>query len=209
MNRTLATVLVLLLISALAGGCGKSEEQKTMEQAAEQAQQAAESMKDMAQSMQDVNNQTPVPPVSFRALYDYLPKSVEGLPAGKPTGETTTMGENSWSHAEVEYEAEGKEQRAEVSISDFAHIGILYAPLVFFSQQNFRHEDENGYERAVKIGDAPSMEKWEIESKHGSVQMLVGGRFLVDVNTYAMGEGSARKVAEGIDAAKLAALKAD
>lgn len=209
MKRNTAAALILFLAAVMIGGCGKSEEQKKLDTAVEQAKNAAESMKSVAQSMQDMANQTPVPPVSYKVLYDFLPKTAEGLPCGKPNGETTSMGEHSWSQATARYEVDGKDQRVEVRISDFAHIGMLYAPLQFFYQQNYSHEDDNGYERVVKIADCPSMERWEIESKHSNIGMLVGERFYVEVDTYNIGEGSARTVAESVDIKKLAVQKAN
>ncbi len=53
----------------------------------------------------------------------------------------------------------------------------------------------------------PTFEKWTEENKDNEVTVLVGKRFIVNVRTDGMPEGSARKIAEGLDLDGLAREK--
>lgn len=50
----------------------------------------------------------------------------------------------------------------------------------------------------------PTFEKWTEDNKDNEVTVLVGKRFIVQVQTNGIPEGSARKIAEGIDLSGLA-----
>jgi hypothetical protein len=69
---------------------------------------------------------------------------------------------------------------------------------------NVARESTEGYEKSVKVKDYPAFEKW---SRNGSseIVVLVGDRFIVKSDTRGLGEGSARKIVEGLNLKGLAA----
>ncbi|NWF88481.1 MAG: hypothetical protein HXY50_03370 [Ignavibacteriaceae bacterium] len=68
----------------------------------------------------------------------------------------------------------------------------------------FERESIDGYEKSTELKGMPTFEKWDIEGKDNTVNVLVGKRFIVTVDTDNMPEGSARKIAEGLDLNALA-----
>ena len=112
MRRLISAIAIVAVCAA----CGKSEEQKQAEQAAENVKKAAETLakaaeqqgtataakgaNDLASAMQGMaasitgaatnNNGKPVDPVAFQTLQSHLPK-VSGWEMGEPEGERMTM----------------------------------------------------------------------------------------------------------------------
>jgi hypothetical protein len=193
-----ATLLVAFLAVSGCGG-GNKEPSKL-----EQLQQTAKAMEETAKQMEKVQSgeQKPVPPVSFKVLLTFLPKAVGDLKAGEPEGETQNMGEWNFSNAKIEFNGEGGKQ-ANVEVFDYAHIGIMYAPYTILLNMKFSRESTKGYEKSTKLGDFPAYEKWENADARNEITVLVADRFIVTVKTDKLGEGSARKIAEGMDLKKL------
>jgi hypothetical protein len=162
--------------------------------AASQMQKAAEGM---------TTNRKPVPPVAFRTLIDFLPGRIGGMKKEEPKGETTTAGSWQYSQAEVDFEAEDGKRSAEVGIFDYAHIPFLYVPFSMMLNMNVSRESTEGYEKSIKVAGYPAFEKWN-RNGNSEIVVLVGDRFIVKTDTRGMGEGSARKIVEGMDLKKLA-----
>jgi hypothetical protein len=191
------------LTITLAGGicaCGESTPDPNnplaqITAAAQQMQKAAEGF---------TSDRKPVPPVAFRELIAILPSEMPGMKADEPEGETTTAGSWQYSQAEVDFRSEDGSRGLEVGIFDYAHIPFLYVPFNMVLNMNVARESTRGYERSVKVEGYPALEKW---SKGGSseIVVLVGERFIVKADARGLGEGSARKIVEGMDLDDLAA----
>jgi hypothetical protein len=164
--------------------------------AVDQMQKAAEGL--------TATDRKPVPPVAFRELIGFLPRNVGGMKGEEPKGETTTAGNWRYSQAEVDFRSPDRKRSAEVGIFDYAHIPFLYVPFRMVLNMNVARESTEGYERSSQIAGFPAYEKW---NKHGSseVVVLVGERFVVKTETRGVGEGSARRIAEGMNLKALAA----
>jgi hypothetical protein len=163
--------------------------------AASQMQKAAEGF---------TTDRKPVPPVAFRELIDFLPKTMPGMQADEPKGETTTAGSWQYSQAEVDFRSEDGKRNADVGIFDYAHIPMLYVPFTMILNMNVARESTEGYEKSVKIGGYPAFEKWNKDG-NSEIVLLVGDRFIVKSDTRGLGEGSARKIVEELDLKGLAA----
>jgi len=85
---------------------------------------------------------------------------------------------------------------------------MLYAPYQMLLKMNYNRESTKGYERSTKIGEYPAFEKWEENSKNATVNILLGDRFIVNVETSGLGEGSARKIVVEMKLKELASQKA-
>lgn len=151
-----------------------------------------------------LENKEPVPPVSFKILMNYLPKEVAGLKSEKPQGESVQW--DKWTHstANVDFRSESDNQNAKVNIYDYAYISNLYLPYQMMFKMKFNRESSEGYEKSTELNGMPTFERWNEEGKDNEVTVLVGKRFIVQVQTNEMPEGSARKIAEGMDLAGLA-----
>jgi hypothetical protein len=163
--------------------------------AANQMQKAAEGL---------ASNRKPVPPVAFRDLIGFLPGRMPGMKKAEPKGETTTAGSWQYSQAEVDFRSEDGTRSADVGIFDYAHIPFLYVPFTMILNMNVSTESTEGYEKSVKVEGYPAFEKWN-RNGNSEIVVLVGDRFIVKSDTRGLGEGSARKIVEGLDLKGLAA----
>lgn len=211
MNSSPKFLFTILLFSIFVlGGCGdKSKEQPEEMKGSESSyssdeQKAEEEYLSQMSEGEMFESKEPVPPVSFKVLMNYLPKEVFGLKAGKPRGETATW--DKWTHslASVDFRSESDNQNARVNIYDYAYISNLYLPYQMLFKMKYNRESSEGYEKSTEINGHPTFERWNEEGKDNEVTVLVGKRFIVHVETNEMPEGSARKIAEGMDLSSLA-----
>ena len=192
---------------ALAGCAGG--DQPDANQALSQLTKAATQMAAQAQRMAGGAGGTvredakPVPPVSFKTLIDFLPKEIGGMNASEPEGETTTAGEWQYSQASVRF-AGGEGRSAEASVSDFAHISMLYLPFQMALKMKVSQESTKGYSRSIEFGGFPALEEWNRDDKRSELTVLVGDRFVVSAKTHGGQEGSARGIVEKMDLEGLA-----
>lgn len=192
--RILALVVIVAAIA-----CGKSEEQKQAEKAADDLKKAAEAlgqaaaqtgtaaatagMGEAAKAMQSMaaamggggGDGKPVDPVSFQTLQSHLPK-VSGWEMEDPEGERMTA-PIPFSQVETNYKK--GDARIEAKIVDTGFAQMLIAPWSMMLASGYSRETSNGYEKATTIAGNPAIEKWNKNSKNGEIDVLVGKRFMV------------------------------
>jgi hypothetical protein len=200
MNRCLSAALGLALVAGFSacGDTAPAAGNNPLDQltaAVDQMQKAAEGF---------TSNRKPVPPIAFRELIGFLPRTVGGMKRAEPKGETTTAGSWQYSQAEVDFRSPDGKRSAEVGIFDYAHIPFLYVPFRMVLNMNVARESTEGYERSSKIAGFPGYEKWSNTGGSEAV-VLVGERFVVKTETRGVGEGSARRIVEGMNLKALAA----
>ncbi|HEX6164252.1 MAG TPA: hypothetical protein VFZ31_12855 [Vicinamibacterales bacterium] len=198
MRRLLSVMVVAAMFTA---ACGKSEEQKQAEQAAEELKKAAENVakaaeqagtaaaaqgtNDMAKAMQGFANALsgagpdgkPVEPVAFQTLQSHLPQ-VSGWEMEEPEGERMTM-PVPFSQVETTYKK--GEARIDAKIVDTGFAQMLVAPWSMMLASGYSRESSSGYEKATTISGNPAIEKWDKTSKNGELDVLVGKRFMVTI----------------------------
>jgi len=226
--RHLKTVGIVALASLLTVACGKSEEEKAAERAAEETREAAEALKKAAetagasgtaQGLQDfakamegmagaMSGKGPdgkaVEPVSFQSLQTALPE-VSGWQREQPTGERMTM-PVSFSQAEANYVM--GDANIEVKIVDSAFSQMLIAPWAMFLSAGYEKQTSDGYEKSVNVGGHPGFERWDSSNKDGELNLVVAKRFLVTVEGNNIADTKVlQEFASKVDAAKLASLK--
>lgn len=196
-------LITAMAIVAVCAACGKSEEQKQAEQAAENVKKAAETLakaaeqqgtataakgaNDLASAMQGMaasitgaagnNNGKPVDPVAFQTLQSHLPK-VAGWEMGEPEGERMTM-PVPFSQVEVDYKK--GDARMQVKIVDTGFAQMLLMPWSMMLASGYSRESSSGYEKATSISGNSAIEKWNKSSKNGELDILVGKRFMVTI----------------------------
>jgi len=189
---------------AACGGDGSSNRTVTADNPVAGLTQAVTQMQKAAEAVTGTSNRKPVPPVSFRVLIDYIPKSIGDMKAVPPKGETTTAGEWQYSQAEGNYRSEDGNRRAEVGIFDYAHIPMFYVPFQMMLNMKVNTESTEGYQHSVQIAGFPAYEKWTNSGGKSEVVVMVSDRFVVKASTRGVGEGSARKIVEDMDLKGLA-----
>lgn len=202
----LPALLAVLLLAGCGGkdGGGATEEKSALDQLTD----AAQNMKTMAEEMSSDTfaDREPQPPVSFKVLLTYLPEQIDEMMKENPRGETSTMGEWNYSTASADYKGpEGKSARVEVL--DYAYIGMLYAPVRMWLKMKINRESTEVFERTTEVAGYPAYEKWDISSEHAEVTVLVGDRFIVNIDTRKMPENMPREIAQSMNLEKLAKEK--
>ena len=119
--------------------------------------------------------------VDFRALKTLLPETVGAINASaRPARRDAALGMGA-SHAEGRYEGPGG-ARLKMKIIDMAGIGGLALAGMGLAAVEVDKETEHGYERTTMLAGNKALEKYDSRSKHGEVRVIVGGRFMVEVD---------------------------
>jgi hypothetical protein len=225
--RLLKLIGVAGLAATLTVACGKSEEEKAAEKAAQEAKEAAEALKKAAEStgaaaaakglegfakamegaaaaMAGGKDGKPVDPVSFQELISALP-DVSGWQRATPTGERMTS-PIPFSQAEADYTKGNASINVKVVDSGFSQ--MLIAPWAMFLTTGYERQTSDGYEKALSVGGNPAFEKWSTSGKDGELNIVVGKRFLVTIDGNNIADTKVlHEFASKLDANKLASLK--
>ncbi|MDO8795663.1 MAG: hypothetical protein Q7J25_13710 [Vicinamibacterales bacterium] len=208
--------MVIVTVLALAcAACGKSKEEQQAEAIQKSAEQLQKSAEGVAKGLGDLaagissaaggeGNVKPVDPVSFRDLIALLPAAPSGWEREKPTGERMTAPVN---FAEASVRLTKGDTTVTAKITDSALNQVLVAPFAMFLAGNYEHETDHGYEKAIKVGDAPAFEKWDSEAKSGNLTVIVGKRFIVEIDGSSIDDPKVlHDVLDKIDLKKLEAM---
>ena len=196
-----AVILATVLAMSVAA-CGKSEQQKQAEKAAEDLKKAAEAIgqaagqagtaaatqgaADMAKAMSGMAaalggaktaDGKPVEPIAFQTLETALP-SVSGWEMEKPRSERMT---SPVPFSKTEAEFKNGEQRVRVTITDSAAAGMLLIPIRMMVASGYSKETSDGYEKATTVIGQPAVEKWQTDDKRGELTILANDRFIVEM----------------------------
>lgn len=226
--RVLKLVGIVGLVLTMAVACGKSEEQKAAEQAAEEAREAAEALKKAAEStgaaataqgMQEFAKAMegaaaalsgkgadgkPVEPLGFQALQTVLPE-VSGWQRATATGERMTS-PIPFSQTDADYTMGGA--TVNVKIVDSAFNQMLSAPWAMFLTSGYERQTSDGHEKSVNVNGQPGFERWSASDKSGELNLVVAKRFMVTIEGENIADTKVlHEFASKLDAGKLASLK--
>jgi hypothetical protein len=207
--RTSARAVIAAASAFAFVACGNDQASQDAVAALTQLSKAATDMAQQAAGgaagLTGGKNVKPVPPVSFKKLIDYLPKSVEGMKASEPEGETTSALGGQWQYSEAKVSYVGQSgQGAEVDIFDYAHIPVMYASFKALTRINVNSESTKGYQRTVLMDGYTAYEEWNSDSKRSEMTVLVGDRFVVHTQVNGGEAGAAKQLLERIDLKRLA-----
>jgi hypothetical protein len=221
------SLLLTAVVAIAAVACGKSEQQKQADKAAEQVQQGAAAMQQGAQQMANAaQNSSQQMANGLQAMAQGFQQMAQGAAANTKSVDyeqlkallpdvggwtkTNAKGEEmsmpvSYSRAEAQYSKDPS--HIDLEITDTALSQLLLAPMSIFLNSGYSERSDDGFKRAAKVGNQPGYEEWNTGSKRGEVTAVVNGRFVVhatgnDVESI----DPVRKVVESVDLSKLAAL---
>ncbi len=182
---------------------------------ASQAQQvpSADEMQELMKAMHAMAsaNAEATPVVDFRELKALLPESLAGMKRTRASGEkSAAMGMNV-SYAEAAYEAAegGAEQGAvEVKISDMGGMGGFMAMAqASWTTTEIDKETDTGFERTTLINNFKAHEEYDNTTRSGDIQIMVAGRYVVEISGSQVSMDSLRDAAKSMDLHKLSTLK--
>lgn len=158
-------------------------------------------MKAMGNVMSQSENVT-ITPVDFRTLKELLPDTLAGLPRKTREGQRQ-MG---MSEATAEYGDENGDSSFSVKIADTGNMRALLAgPAAYAMSLDMDKETDNGYERNLKFQGFIAHEK--MEGDNGEMTVLVGGRFVVEVQGYNIKPAQLKTAMEALSLKKLDGMK--
>jgi hypothetical protein len=196
MKRTCLAMLLVLLAAVLAD-------------AEQENQQPTANMEDMMKAMGALmsggTNAAAI--VDFRELKAILPAALDGMKRTKASGEKSGAMGMTVAFAEGIYEASSGET-IHIKISDNAGLGGFMAfAQAGWSASEIDRESDTGFERTTTYGQHKAHEEYDNSGKSGKVEILVGGRFLVEVNGNNIAWEAIQAAAKKVDLTKLATLK--
>ena len=145
--------------------------------------------------------------VDFRELKALLPAELPGMKRTSVNAERTGAVGMAVALAEAEY---GDDAGAHVfiSIKDLSGTGALGGMMQMgWANMEIDRETETGFERTTKVAGHPAMEKYDSETKDGEVQVFVAKKFHLEITGRGVPLETLKAAVQGIDLAKLAALK--
>jgi hypothetical protein len=205
--RTFVVVGACALV--LSVGCRKKEQPESEGKELSKNPVAAfgqiqEAVKKAEQAAKESQEMKPVEPIHFSKLIELLPKAPTGFaPDAEPRGETTRAMGFAVSMAEQSFSQEGRSLR--VKITDGAFNAPLYTVITMAAQ--FARESTEGYEKGVTLDGNPGVEKWRKDGGDAELNIVVGKRYLVEIEGSGITPEVVRGVWGSIDRAKLAGLK--
>jgi hypothetical protein len=76
-----------------------------------------------------------------------------------------------------------------------------------WAMMDIDRESDRGYEKTSTVDGRRMHEKWNTKDKHGEVDMIVGGRFIVEIRGTGIEMKDLKQAINAIDLKKLEALK--
>ncbi len=210
----------ILIVAALATGlflvgCGKSAEQKKMEEMAQQAGEAGKALQQGAQGMTEAlkglsdaaNTGAKVEPVDFRELKALLPEKIGAIAREGAEGEKVAAMGVHVSQAHANYTSTDG-ARITVTISDMGNVsGLVGMATMAWAFAEVDKESDAGYEKTTTFDGHKAFEKYDNQGRSGELNILVEKRFVVSIEGSDVDMSALKEAARSIDLGKLASMK--
>jgi hypothetical protein len=149
----------------------------------------------------------PIEVVDFSLLLPVLPEAPSGWTADKPDGSTMDVGGFKLTNVHRDYrKGEGNDApTAAISILDSAANPDYVSATT--AAWNFSAETVEGYTKSITIDDLPGFETFEKEGKKGTLWVMVGKRYFLEIETKNQDAKELREWLKRIDLKKLAEIK--
>lgn len=191
-----AGFLLLSLAVVLTTGC-KSPEQKAAEETAKNLEAASkmmdsaakagganlgDAMAAMGAAIGGANAGKKVETVDYKELKAMLPESLPGMKRTDATGEKTAAMGMQISNAEGRYSSEDGKS-VQIKITDIGSMSGLAGMTAYaWANVSVDRETDTGYEKTTTYNGYKSHEKYDKQNKSGEVSVMVGDRFVVEVD---------------------------
>lgn len=225
-------------IATLLAACGPGPEQVAREQAMKNLEQAAKDMEAAGKKMegatakggQDVGaamgdamkalgamagaagsvaGAGSFDPVDFRKLKEVLPQELAGFEKGDSSGEKNNAFGISVSEAKQSFRSADGSKNIRFEVTDPGSLAGPFALANMWMNVDIDKETSDGYEKTSTASGRKMMEKWNKGSKRGEVTMVVGNRFMVEVNANGVEMNDVKALLAKVDIAKLESMKGD
>ena len=145
--------------------------------------------------------------VNYQKLLPILPEPPAGWTADKPEGSTEDVGGFRITNVHRDYrKGEGeKAPSAAISILD----SVANPDYVSATTEAWKSNSDTseGYAKSVTIDGNPGFETFENEGKHGTLWLMIGNRFFLEIETHHQDAKELQDWLKRIDLKKLATIK--
>ena len=232
------SLVLLLCVAALLTACGPSPEQVAREQAMKQLEQAAKDMEAAGKKIegattkggQDVGaamgeamkalgamagaaggvvGSGSFEPIDFRKLKEALPKELAGFEKGESSGAKNNAFGIAVSEAKQSFRTADGSKSVRFEITDPGSLAGPFALANMWMNIDIDRETSTGYEKTSTVSGRKLHEKWNKSSKHAEVQMVVGNRFMIEVDAQGVDMNDVKALISKIDVAKLESMRSD
>ncbi len=207
-------VIGLCVVALLVCGCGKKEPASPETPSAPQSSAPAQmpNMAEMAartqQELQQANQGKVVEPLAPSAMKELLPAELSGLKRTDASAEGTQMGGVDISTAEAQYDADGAGASIHIAITDVGNLsGPMRMGMTRWAMAQYSRETDTGYEKTTTYAGCKAMEKYDTQSKDGTLRVFVADRWVVEVEGSEATMEVIKQAMDKIDLKKLATLK--
>ena len=145
-------------------------------------------------------------PVDFRKLKEVLPQALAGFEKGESSGEKNNAFGIAVSEAKQSFRTVDGSKRVRFEITDPGSLSGPFALANMWMNVEIDKETGDGYEKTSTAGGRKLHEKWSKSGQRGSVQMVVGNRFMVSVDARGIEMNDVKTLISKIDIAKLEAM---
>lgn len=153
----------------------------------------------------NTNSATAATVTDFRELKALLPPELPGMKRTSASGEKSGAMGMTVSFGEARYEgADGA--YITIKITDMGGTGFASMMAAGWTMQEIDRESDTGYERTTTIGGHKAMEKFDTQYNNGSTELMVAGRFHVEVEGSEIKPENLQQAVGKLDLNKLAAL---
>ncbi|TAG49944.1 MAG: hypothetical protein EAZ30_01320 [Betaproteobacteria bacterium] len=233
--KSIAT-LSILLTATLLSACGPSPEQlarekalkdleaaaKAMEVAGKKAESAAQkggaelgaalgdvmkAMGGMAGAAGGAVGSGSFEPIDFRTLKEVLPQALAGFEKGESSGEKNNAFGIAISQAQQSFQSADGKQRIRFEVTDPGSLAGPFALANVWMNIDIDKETSSGYEKTSTVDGRKLHEKWDKGSKQGEATLVVGNRFLVEVDAQGVEMKEVKALLAKVDVAKLESMK--
>lgn len=218
-----AAIVIFVGIGAVSGALIQYPVSVTQQQGAEQA---AKQLEDLGKGLQDalkqggegsgdalkrmekaVSSTKSVELVDFRQLKELLPDAVRGMQRNEATGERSSAFGINVSKAEGQYTVRDQ-GTITITISDMGSMTGLTGMAVYaWATADIDRETATGYEKTMTYRGYKAYEKYDKDSQSGEINVIVGGRFMVQVEGSDVKVEDLRTALDKVNLSKLAAMK--
>lgn len=145
--------------------------------------------------------------VDFRELKAMLPASLSGLKRTDATGEKTAAMGMQISTAEGSYSSEDGKS-VTLKIADIGSLSGLAGMAAYaWAANEIDRESDNEYEKTTKFKGYKALEKYNKQSRSGELSVLVGSRFVVEVDGSNIDMNALKAALSAVDLGKLDHMK--
>ncbi|MCW8806079.1 MAG: hypothetical protein OQK56_06415 [Ignavibacteriaceae bacterium] len=209
MIKTISILYVIILL--VLSGCGKGGDNQPNDNQNSDEKTGIKSMDEFVDNMKEVQKNIEegqkYEVVDFRDLKALLPESLGDLNRTNAQGEKNgTMG-FTISKAEADYYNEDNSKSLNIEITDLAGAsGFAGLAAWGWAMVDIDKETETGYEKTTKYKGHKAYEKYDNEGVYGSLEVLVSGRFMVNIDGNNVPIGIIQSALDEIDIAKLESM---